>query len=94
MCIRDSIFDHSGTIAARTHAPEEFVGQKGTAEFIERIGASLEGSMQTVTLEGIPTLSVWSRSSATGWSVGIGIPRELLERELMYTCLLYTSRCV
>ncbi|SBT08022.1 Diguanylate cyclase [Candidatus Accumulibacter aalborgensis] len=80
-----AIFDHTGTIAARTLAPEEFVGQKGTAEFIERFSESLEGSMKTVTLEGIPTLSVWSRSSLTGWTVGIGIPRDLLERDLMYT---------
>ena len=90
MCIRDrgwiaAIFDHTGTIAARTLAPEEFVGQKATAEFIESFSESLEGSMKTVTLEGIPTLSVWSRSSLTGWTVGIGVPRDLLERDLMYT---------
>ncbi|TLD47149.1 MAG: Response regulator PleD [Accumulibacter sp.] len=41
--------------------------------------------METVTLEGIPTLSAWSRSPVTGWSVGIGIPRQLLERDLMHT---------
>lgn len=80
-----AIFDHTGTIAARTHAPDEFVGRKGTLEYIQRIGEALEGSMKTVTREGIPTLSVWSRSSVTGWSVGIGIPREILERDLMHT---------
>ena len=86
-----AIFDHTGTIAARTHAPEEFVGQKGTAEYIQRISESPEGSMKTVTREGIPTLSVWSRSSLTGWSVGIGIPREILERDLMHTMIWLAS---
>ncbi|NMQ29158.1 GGDEF domain-containing protein [Candidatus Accumulibacter phosphatis] len=80
-----AIFDPTGTIAARTHASEEFVGQKGTAEYIQRISESPEGSMKTITREGIPTLSVWSRSSVTGWSVGIGIPRAILERDLMHT---------
>ena len=80
-----AIFDNTGTIAARTHAPDTFVGQKGTVEYIQRISEALEGSMQTVTREGIPTLSVWSRSSLTGWSVGIGIPREILERDLIRT---------
>ncbi|HPU79269.1 diguanylate cyclase, partial [Accumulibacter sp.] len=80
-----AIFDNTGTIAARTQAPEAFVGQKGTVEYIQRISEALEGSMQTVTREGIPTLSVWSRSSVTGWSVGIGIPREILERDLIRT---------
>lgn len=86
-----AIFDNTGTIAARTHAPEEFVGQKGTLEYIQRIGESREGSMKTVTREGIPTLSVWSRSSVTGWSVGIGIPRKILERDLMYTMTWLSS---
>jgi diguanylate cyclase (GGDEF)-like protein len=80
-----AIFDHTGTIAARTHSPDEFVGQKGTIEYIQRISETLEGSMKTVTREGIPTLSFWSRSSVTGWSVGIGIPREILERDLIHT---------
>jgi len=80
-----AIFDHTGTIAARTQSPEEFVGQKGTAEYIQRISESTEGVMETVTREGIPTLSAWSRSSVTGWSVGIGIPRQLLERGLRHT---------
>ena len=78
-----SIFDSSGTIVARTHAAEKFVGQKGTAEYIQRIQESPEGAMYTVTREGIPTLSVWSRSPVTGWSVGIGIPRDILEHDLM-----------
>jgi len=33
-----AIFDNTGTIAARTHAPDEFVGRKGTLEYIQRIG--------------------------------------------------------
>ena len=89
-----AIFDHTGTIAARTHAPEAFVGQKGTAEYIQRISESPEGSMKTITREGIPTFSVWSRSAVTGWSVGIGIPREQLERDLMHTMTWLASGLV
>lgn len=80
-----AIFDSQGTIVARTHAPEKFVGQKGTTEFIQRIQESLEGSTKSVTREGVPTFSVWSRSPVTGWSVGIGIPRQKLEAELTHT---------
>ncbi len=82
---RAAVFDNAGTIAARTHAAEQFVGQKGTREYIERIQTEPEGMMKTVTREGIPTMSVWSRSPVTGWSVGIGIPQESLERDLLYT---------
>ncbi|MBI5107370.1 MAG: diguanylate cyclase [Rhodocyclales bacterium] len=79
------IFDSTGTLAGRLPSPEKFVGQKGTAEFIQRIKEAPEGAMETISREGIPTLSAWSRSSATGWSVGIGIPRAELENNLRQT---------
>lgn len=77
-----AIFDTAGAIVARTHAAEQFVGQKGTAEFIQRIWEVGEGSMESVTREGIPTFSVFSRSPTTGWSVAIGIPHSTLEANL------------
>lgn len=76
------IFDPTGTIAARTIGAETYVGQKGTPEYIARILASPEGAMKTVTREGVPTVSAWSRSAATGWSVGIGITQATLEHDL------------
>ncbi len=78
-----AIFDATGAIAARTHLHEEFVGQKGTAEFIRNIGSNREGWMETVTREGIPTMSAWSRSGVTGWSVGIGVPESELRSALV-----------
>lgn len=79
-----AIFDGSGTIVARTHSPEKFVGQKGSTEFIGQIHKRPEGVMQSTTREGIPVTSMWSRSPVTNWSVGIGIPRESLERALTH----------
>ncbi|HET9653397.1 MAG TPA: diguanylate cyclase [Usitatibacter sp.] len=78
-----AIFDSSGTIVARSQAPERYVGKKGTAPFIERILATGEGVMETTTLEGIEVVSAYSRSRATGWSVGIGVPRHVLQADLM-----------
>ena len=73
-----AIFDSTGTIVARSHAAERFVGQKGTAEFIARIREAGEGVMTTRTLEGIDVVSAFSRSRKTGWSVGIAVPLESL----------------
>ncbi|HET7403652.1 MAG TPA: diguanylate cyclase [Usitatibacter sp.] len=72
------IFDSTGTIVARSQAPERFVGRKGTAEFIERIRETGEGAMVTRTLEGIEVVSAYSSSRATGWSAGVGVPLEVL----------------
>lgn len=77
-----AIFDSTGTTVARTRATDLFVGRKGTTEYNERIMQSPEGVMKTVNQEGIRTVSFWSRSAETGWSVGIGIPQRLLDREL------------
>lgn len=76
------IFDSTGTTVARTRATDLFAGHKGTAQYIERIKQSPEGVMKTINQEGIRTMSFWSRSAETGWSVGIGIPQYLLDQEL------------
>lgn len=78
-----AIFDSTGTIVTRTLNADQFVGQKGTEEYIRRIQESQEGAMETTTPEGIPVFSVFSRSGATGWTVGIGIPRKDLGAELL-----------
>lgn len=82
------IFDPEGTLAGRVPSPEKFVGQKGTAEFIQKIKEAPEGAIETVSREGIPILSAWSRSPRTGWAVGIGIPRSVLETELRKSLLV------
>ncbi|MDO8398600.1 MAG: ATP-binding protein [Bradyrhizobium sp.] len=69
-----AIFDSTGTIAARTHAPEQFVGQKGAPEFIRRFAEVAEDSFETRTIEGMPIFSSFSRSPRSGWTVGMGIP--------------------
>jgi signal transduction histidine kinase/ActR/RegA family two-component response regulator len=69
-----AIFDSTGTIVARTHAPEQFVGKKGAPEFIRRFTEVAEDSIETKTIEGIPIFSGFSRSPRSGWTVGIGIP--------------------
>ena len=76
------IFDSSGTIVARSHQPEKFVGQKATAEYMQRIRQIPEGVRDGTTRDGIQIVSIWSRSPQTGWTVGIGIPRESLEATL------------
>lgn len=83
-----AIFDTTGTIVSRTHNADQFVGQKGTAEYIQRFQQSPEGAMETITREGIPVFSVFSRSAVTGWTVGIGIPRQALEAELQHKLVI------
>ena len=73
-----SIFDSHGTIVARTHDPGKYVGRKGAPQLLERMAQTSEGHVDTDTLEGIPVVAVFSRSTVSNWSVAIGVPRSLL----------------
>jgi signal transduction histidine kinase len=83
-----AILDSSGTVAARTHAPEEFVGQKAAPALIRRMAEVPEGAINASTLESIPVISSFSRSAISGWSVVIGIPRADLMANLQQTLWL------
>jgi diguanylate cyclase (GGDEF)-like protein/PAS domain S-box-containing protein len=77
------VFDASGTAIARTLAPERFVGQKTSPVLLQRMLAMPEDAFNATTLEGIATLTIFSRAPVSNWSVAIGIPRQSLEAELM-----------
>lgn len=78
-----AVFDRRGTIVARTQEHDRFVGQTGSRALVEQIAREPEGALESVTLEGIPVLSVYSRSPATGWSVALGIPRAGIAAQLL-----------
>ena len=77
-----AIFDRSGTIVVRSHAPERFVGSGEHAALLERIRETGEGIMATTTLEGIEVMAAYARSASSGWGVAIGVPRALAQAEL------------
>ena len=83
-----AIFDSKGVIVARTHMPENFVGQKGTPELLRAMGTDADGIVETDTLEGIRVLLAYSRSSATGWAVALGIPKATVVDELFQSVFL------
>jgi two-component system, sensor histidine kinase and response regulator len=77
-----AIYDSSGMIAARTHKPEQYVGEKGSASFLRTSADVREGVTEVNSLEGIPVLSAFNRSPRSGWAIGIGIPKTALTENL------------
>ena len=76
------ILDRQGVIVARTHEAKRFVGQKAAPLLLERMKDSDEGDFDTTSKEGIPLYSMYSRSVASGWTVAIGVPRQVVFAEL------------
>jgi hypothetical protein len=77
-----TLLDEDHTIIARTRNADRYVGGKPTADFIERARTNPSGSWRTVLLEGVPAYSAWFRSPVTGWTVGLGMPSEEIDRPL------------
>lgn len=76
------IFDSTGTIVARTHQMERFVGTKGAPAVLARMAEVAEDTLEAKSVEGIPILSVFSKSTVSNWTVAIGIPTRILTNEL------------
>jgi len=77
-----AVIDSSGTIVGRNSDEDQFVGQKAVPELYKQIAAHMDGTMETVTKEGTPVITAYARSRAWGWSVAVGVPKELLEQKL------------
>lgn len=88
------IYDKSDTILARSHEQEQFLGKSTASGLRERLKLMDEGAFELRTLEGIPVLSLFSRSSATGWGVAIGIPVKSLTQDLRQTMAILLSLMV
>lgn len=73
-----SVFDSQGTIVARTHLPERFVGKKGAPELMAAMARANQGVLELETLEGLPVVAAYTRSPSSRWAVAVGVPREEL----------------
>jgi len=79
-----AIFDSTGTTVSRTREMTRFLGKKGNLALVKRMGEVAEDAMEVTTLEGIPVLTVFSRSTVSNWTVAIGIPMRNLTTELWH----------
>lgn len=85
------IFDSEGTFVTRTHVPEQFIGKKPSAELMRHATETNEGVFESVTPDGIPVLTIFSRSKHTGWFVALGIPRRVLDAEYIHPLQLLVA---
>jgi len=90
-----AVFDRNGTTVARTHLAERFIGRKGVPDLMAAIARDDHGVVETDTLEGTSVISVFQRSSVSGWTVAIGVPRQtLLARLQLWVAVLAVASTV
>jgi two-component sensor histidine kinase len=73
-----SIFDGDGINFARAPNPQETIAKRASASLYAEMFRSNEATLQTVSLEGVPLITSFARSSVTGWIVAAGIAESSL----------------
>jgi two-component sensor histidine kinase len=73
-----SIFDGSGISFARVPNPQETIGKRASPSLYTEMFRRPEATLQTVSLEGVPLITTFARSSVTGWTVAAGIAESSL----------------
>jgi two-component sensor histidine kinase len=73
-----SIFDGDGISFARAPNPQEMLGKHASPTLYTEMFRNPEATLQTVSLEGTPLITSFTRSSVTGWTVAAGIAESSL----------------
>ncbi len=68
-----SIFDRTGVNFARVPNPEQTIGQRASPTLYPHLFQREEAKVETVSLEGVPLLTAFTRSPLTGWTVAAGL---------------------
>ena len=67
-----SIFDGEGINFARVPNPQETIGKRASPSLYAEMFRNPEATLPTVSLEGVPLITSFARSSLTGWTVAAG----------------------
>jgi signal transduction histidine kinase/CheY-like chemotaxis protein len=78
-----AIIDRKGTVAARRIAPEKFVGQTVTPEFLAQLRTRREGVFEATRLDGVKTFTAFTPIEGTGWTLAVSMPRAEIDAQIM-----------
>src|SRR6516225_9119802 len=82
------IFDRKGVIVARYPDHRGLFGQPAAPVLREKISQAVAGWFPNVTSSGLKAYSAFLRSSITGWTVAISVPKVVIDGPLYGTYLL------
>ena len=77
-----SIFDGQGVNFARVPNPDATIGQRASPTLYAELFKAREAKLKTVSLEGVPLITAFTRSDMSSWTVGAGIAEATLVRPL------------
>ncbi|MGV3740914.1 MAG: ATP-binding protein [Burkholderiaceae bacterium] len=84
-----AVFDSSGKRVARTRNHRSILASPSLLRLLE--DGRPEGIGLTTTLEGVESLTAYTRIANYGWVVAIGIPSSKIEASLLHSVLVYAA---
>jgi signal transduction histidine kinase len=72
------VFDEQGYMIGRSYDPDRFVGQLARAEYLRRTKVEDEGWVPGISREGVPLFNAFVHTRLSGWTINVGIPRDIL----------------
>jgi two-component sensor histidine kinase len=78
-----SIVDRNAALVARSRDQEKMLGKHASPDMQKAMARANDGVVRTHTLDGVQTLSAFSRSPTYGWTFIVGVPREELDRTVL-----------
>jgi two-component sensor histidine kinase len=84
-----TLVDRTGHIIWRNIQPDRFLGRRASGTILEAVlSGEPFGTAETTSLEGVPMLTAYDRSTVSGWSVVVGVPMEQVgaaERQALWS---------
>ncbi|MBO9707880.1 MAG: sensor histidine kinase [Caulobacter sp.] len=75
-----SIIDRHYALVSRSHDQDRMLGRTASLDMQRAMSQRNDGVVLSHTLDGTATLSAFSRSTTSGWSFIVGVPRDELNR--------------
>lgn len=83
-----AILDGTGTIAARSHQAEKFIGLKGHPQLLKELQTQSQGNFEIATSLGFPLKATYRRSAISGWTVVVAVPSRFISTPLTHNLLV------
>jgi two-component sensor histidine kinase len=76
------LFDGNKTVIARSRDAERFVGQRAARRVYTALAARSDTVFRSVTFDKVPVVTATAHSSASNWSLAVGVPEATFNQPL------------
>ena len=77
-----AVLDRDGRVIGRSRDPDRYFGKEETADLTQRIRGEPAGLFSGTVIDGRPSIGAFVRSTATGWTVLLGMPATVVSNSL------------